>query len=148
AGLCVLLAAIEGTRAERVRETALLRALGARSGLIVRGLIAEYAVLGGLAGLVAAIAAQTVAWVLAEQVFQIPYGPRPLLWLIGTLAGAGIVALLGWISLRPTLGTPPKTVLQQGCGGRRPLEGGKIPAPSGRLAAFPSPVKRNTHGVL
>ena len=111
AGLCVLLAAIEGTRAERVRETALLRALGARSGLIVRGLLAEYAVLGGLAGLVAAIAAQTVAWVLAEQVFKIPYGPRPALWVIGTLAGAVAVAALGWISLRPTLKTPPKVVL-------------------------------------
>lgn len=114
AGLCVLLAAIEGTRAERVRETALLRALGARSGLIVRGLVAEYAVLGGLAGLVAAVAAQTVAWVLAEQVFRIPYGPRPTLWLLGAGAGAAIVALLGWISLRPTLNTPPKIVLQQG----------------------------------
>ncbi len=114
AGLCVLLAAIEGTRAERVRETALLRALGARSGLIVRGLLAEYAVLGGLAGLIAAIAAQSVAWLLAEQVFSIPYGPRPLLWLIGTLFGAGVVALLGWISLRSTLKTPPKIVLQQG----------------------------------
>ncbi len=112
AGLCVLLAAIEGTRAERVRETALLRALGARSGLIVRGLLAEYAVLGGLAGLVAAVAAQTVAWVLAEQVFKIPYGPRPQLWLIGTVAGAVVVAALGWISLRPTLNTPPKIVLQ------------------------------------
>lgn len=69
--------------------------------------------LGALAGLVAAIAAQTVAWVLAEQVFRIPYGPRPLLWLIGTLLGACVVAVLGWISLRPTLNTPPKTVLQQ-----------------------------------
>ncbi|MGH8444904.1 MAG: ABC transporter permease, partial [Solimonas sp.] len=43
AGLAVLLAAIEGTRAERVRETALLRTLGARTGLIARGLLAEYA---------------------------------------------------------------------------------------------------------
>jgi putative ABC transport system permease protein len=114
AGLCVLLAAIEGTRAERVRETALLRALGARSGLIVRGLVAEYAVLGGLAGLVAAVAAQTVAWILAEQVFRIPYGPRPMLWIVGAGVGATVVALLGWISLRPTLKTPPKVVLQQG----------------------------------
>lgn len=113
AGLTVLLAAIEGTRAERVREAALLRALGARSGLIARGLVAEYAVLGGLAGLVAAIAAQTVAWVLAEQVFRIAYGPRPLLWAIGTLSGALIVALLGWLSLRTVLRTPPKLVLQQ-----------------------------------
>lgn len=111
AGLTVLLAAIEGTRAERVREAALLRALGARSGLIARGLLAEYAVLGGLAGLVAAIAAQTVAWVLAEQVFRIPYGPRPALWAIGTLAGAVIVAALGGLSLRRVLHTPPKLVL-------------------------------------
>lgn len=112
AGLTVLLAAIEGTRAERVREAALLRALGAGSGLITRGLIGEYAVLGAIAGLVAAIAAQTVAWVLAEQVFRIPYGPRPLLWLIGTLAGAAVVAALGWLSLRKVLKTPPKLVLQ------------------------------------
>ncbi|MEQ1439174.1 FtsX-like permease family protein [Fontimonas sp. SYSU GA230001] len=112
AGLTVLLAAIEGTRAERVRETALLRALGAGSGLITRGLIAEYAVLGALAGLVAAIAAQTLTWVLAEQLFRIPYGPRPLLWLVGTLAGAVLVAALGWLSLRPVLRTPPRLVLQ------------------------------------
>ncbi|HEY1077996.1 MAG TPA: FtsX-like permease family protein [Fontimonas sp.] len=114
AGLTVLLAAIEGTRAERVREAALLRALGASSGLIARGLISEYAVLGAIAGLVAAIAAQSVAWVLAEQIFKIPYGPRPLLWLIGTVAGALVVAGLGWLSLRKVLKTPPKLVLQQG----------------------------------
>ena len=59
-----------------------------------------------------AIAAQSLTWVLAEQVFRIPYGPRPLLWLIGTLAGALIVAALGWLSLRHVLRTPPRLVLQ------------------------------------
>lgn len=113
AGLAVLLAAIEGTRNERVRETALLRTLGARTGLIARGLVAEYAVLGALAGGVAAIAAQTLAWVLAAQVFHIAYGPRPLLWLIGMASGAAIVCVLGWLSLRTTLRTPPNTVLRQ-----------------------------------
>jgi putative ABC transport system permease protein len=114
AGLAVLLAAIEGTRSERVRETALLRTLGARTGLIARGLIAEYAVLGALAGGVAAIAAQTLAWVLAVKIFHIPYGPRPLLWLIGTASGALLVCGLGWLSLRTTLRTPPNIVLRQG----------------------------------
>ncbi len=111
AGLTVLLAAIEGTRAERIRETALLRTLGASSGAIARGLIAEYAVLGLLAGGVAALAAQTLAWVLAAQVFNIPYGPRPLLWLIGAGSGALVVSLLGWLSLRRVLKTPPRQVL-------------------------------------
>ncbi|MGH8442370.1 MAG: ABC transporter permease [Nevskiaceae bacterium] len=112
AGLTVLLAAIEGTRDERVREAGLLRALGARSSVVTRGLVAEYAVLGLLAGTVAAIAAQAVAWLLAEQVFRIPYGLRPVLWLAGAGAGAAIVTLLGWLSLRGTLKTPPHVVLR------------------------------------
>lgn len=111
AGLTVLLAAIEGTRSERIRETALLRTLGASTATIARGLLAEYAVLGLLAGSVAAIAAQTLAWVLATQVFNIPYGPRPLLWLIGAGSGALVVSLLGWLSLRTVLKTPPRQVL-------------------------------------
>ena len=112
AGLTVLLATIEGKREERVRETGLLRALGARNGTILKGLLAEYAVLGALAGAVAAIAAQTLTWVLAANVFHIAYGPRPMLWLVGTVAGALLVTLLGWLSLRGTLKTPPHTVLR------------------------------------
>lgn len=114
AGLAVLLASIEGTRSQRVRETALLRTLGASTGLIARGLIAEYAVLGALAGGIAAVAAQLLAWVLAANVFHIAYGPRPLLWLLGMAIGAIIVCALGWLSLRGTLRTPPDTVLRQG----------------------------------
>src|SRR3546814_10496912 len=68
-----LFQAIEGTRGERVRETALLRTLGASTGLIARGLLAEYAVLGALAGGIAAVAAQLLAWVLAATVFHIAY---------------------------------------------------------------------------
>jgi putative ABC transport system permease protein len=112
AGLTVLLAAIEGTRDERVREAGLLRALGARASVVTRGLVAEYAVLGLLAGTVAAIAAQAIAWALAENVFQIPYGLRPMLWLAGAGAGALVVTALGWLSLRGTLKTPPHTVLR------------------------------------
>ncbi|WP_240783560.1 ABC transporter permease [Stenotrophobium rhamnosiphilum] len=113
AGLTVLLAAIESTRSERVRETGLLRALGASSRVITRGLLAEYAVLGLLAGAVSALAAQVIAWVLAVNMFNIPYGPRPLIWLAGALTGCAIVTLLGWISLRRVLRTPPTIVLQQ-----------------------------------
>ena len=112
AGVVVLLAAIEGTRAERVRETALLRTLGARTPVLVKGLLAEFAVLGGLAGLVAAIAAQAMTWVLATQIFEMTYGLRPLLWFTGAVSGALLVTALGWLSLRSVLNTPPTRVLQ------------------------------------
>ena len=111
AGLVVMLAVIEASRAQRARETALLRTLGASSRVILQGLLAEYAVLGLLAGSVAAIAAQIMAWVLAVKVFDIPYGPRPLLWLAGAAAGCAIVTLVGWLSLRGVLKTPPRQVL-------------------------------------
>lgn len=111
AGLTVLLAAIESTREERRRESALLRTLGARTAVIRNGLLAEYATLGLLAGLTAAIAAQAVAWVLAEQVFKIPYGPRPLFWVAGAGTGAALVTALGYLALRRTLETPPRAVL-------------------------------------
>jgi putative ABC transport system permease protein len=111
AGLVVMMAVIEGSRADRVRETGVLRALGASRRVIRQGLIAEYAVLGGLAGAVAAFAAQALAWALAAGVLELPYGPRPLLWLTGTLAGAAIVTAAGYLSLRRVLNTSPRTVL-------------------------------------
>jgi putative ABC transport system permease protein len=114
AGLVVMLAVIEASRAQRARETALLRTLGASSRVILQGLLAEYAALGLLAGSVAAIAAQAMAWMLALQVFDIPYGPRPLLWLAGAGAGCILVTFVGWLSLRGVLRTPPRQVLAAG----------------------------------
>jgi putative ABC transport system permease protein len=111
AGVVVMLAVIEGSRADRARETALLRALGASSRVILQGLLAEYAALGLLAGGVAAIAAQALAWVLAVRVFEIPYGPRPVLWLAGAASGCLLVTAIGWLSLRGVLRTPPRQVL-------------------------------------
>lgn len=114
AGLVVMLAVIEGSRAERMRETGVLRALGASSGTITKGLLAEFAVLGALSGSVAAFAAQALAWVLATRVLELPYGPKPLVWLIGAGSGAAVVTLAGWLSLRGVLKTPPRLVLAGG----------------------------------
>lgn len=114
AGACVLLAAIESTRAERVRETALLRTLGARRRTVALGLVTEYLTLGLLAGLVAAAAAQIIASVLARYVFELPYVWSPMLWLGGGLGGAVLVVALGWMSLRRVLDTPPRVVLAGG----------------------------------
>jgi putative ABC transport system permease protein len=111
AGFVVMLAVIEGSRADRVRETGVLRALGASSRVIAQGLVAEYAVLGLLAGAVASFGAQALAWTLAVRVFEVPYGPRPLLWLTGAAAGCIVVTFIGWLSLRGTLRTPPRLVL-------------------------------------
>ena len=66
-----------------------------------------------IAGLLAASGATITGYVLADRVFQIPFGWNPWVWLIGILGGAVGVALAGWAGTRGTLRQPPLAVLRQ-----------------------------------
>lgn len=114
AGLTVLYAAVQVTRETRAHEAALMRALGASRGRIARGLLVEFAVLGLLAGLLAAACASVVGWVLAVQVFDLPYAFNPWLWLIGAAGGAAGIGLAGLFGTLPVLRRPPLAVLRGG----------------------------------
>ncbi|TRZ94262.1 MAG: FtsX-like permease family protein [Rhodocyclaceae bacterium] len=97
AGLAVLYAALQASSDERRHELAVLRALGARSRQLSSALLAEFAALGALAGLLAGIAASLIGWGLARFAFRLDYLPQPGLWLIGLLAGALLVVVAGWL---------------------------------------------------
>lgn len=113
AGLMVLYAAIEATHEERRREGAILRTLGARRGQVLRGIAAEFAGLGLLAGILAAAAASALGLGLATQVFELDYRLNPWLWLIGAGSGAIGVALAGLAGTRQVLSQAPLLVLRQ-----------------------------------
>jgi putative ABC transport system permease protein len=91
-GLLVLVATITATREARVREYAVMRALGARSGLLQRMQRAELLGVGALSGLLAACVAIAVGAVLARSVFEFNWAPSPWVPAAGLLAGA----LLAW----------------------------------------------------
>jgi putative ABC transport system permease protein len=112
AGLTVLLAAVQATRDERRYESAMLRTLGASRSVVLRGLLAEFSALGLLAGLLAATGASIAGFFLAQQVLQVSYEFSPEVWLIGTLGGAGLVAVAGWLATRNVLRQPPATSLR------------------------------------
>lgn len=112
AGLMVLYAAIQSTLDERLREAAVLRTLGARRVQVWQGLVVEFAVLGVLAGAVAALAASAVGYVLAKQVFQLPYSVNPILWLAGLVGGGLMVGLAGILGTRRILDQPPLVTLR------------------------------------
>ena len=107
AGVMVLLAAIQATRDERVFESAVLRTLGAARSTVLQGVAAEFVVLGLLAGLIAAVGAGSLAWLVANRVFEIDYVPGPGLLLLGLAIGAAIVGSSGTLALRKVVSTSP-----------------------------------------
>ncbi|HEX7910496.1 MAG TPA: FtsX-like permease family protein [Paraburkholderia sp.] len=106
AGVLVLYAALAGTRDERMRESALLRALGASHRQVRAVQIAEFVAVGALAGLMAAVGAQAIGYVLATRVFEFYLSFDPWLLPAGVVAGIACAGVGGWLSLRHVLARP------------------------------------------
>ncbi len=96
AGLIVLLGALATSRAQRLRETVLLKTLGASRAQVIRVAVAEYLALGTLAALTGLVLALGSAWALAHWLFEtqfaVPAAPMLLLavGVVALTAGTGI----------------------------------------------------------
>lgn len=106
AGLAVLYAALQASGDERRQELAVLRALGARQQQLSRALVAEFAALGALAGVLAGVGSSLIAWGLARFVFRLDYWPNPQLWAAGFMLGVVLVGIAGVFGSRPFLRQP------------------------------------------
>lgn len=111
-GLLVLYAALAGSQDERVRESGLLRALGATRAQLSQAQWIEFALVGGLAGMLAATGAAGIGWVLASQVFDFTWSFSPVVWIAGLVAGALCAFVGGWLGLRRVLNQPPLQTLR------------------------------------
>ena len=111
-GLLVLQAAIAATQDERRFDAAILRTLGASQRQLVTVQVAEFLLLGALAGLVAAVGATAIGWALADRVFKIPFEANPLVFAYGLFGGALAVTLAGWLGTRATARQPPLAVIR------------------------------------
>ena len=112
AGLVVLYAAILSTHDERVIESAMLRTFGASKQQLVKGLMSEFIILGVMAGIVAAFTSTALAYVLAENVLEMPYHFNLWLWLVGPLGGGAGVGLAGYLGVRSILKQSPLQILR------------------------------------
>ncbi|HET7587750.1 MAG TPA: FtsX-like permease family protein [Gammaproteobacteria bacterium] len=114
AGVLVLLAAIQATRDERRYESALLRTLGAGRAAVLKGIVAEFAMLGLLAGGLGGAAALGAGWLLISQVFDLPYHADPWIIPAGLVGGAIIVIGTGVAATRRAVNRPPVETLTRG----------------------------------
>ncbi len=112
-GLLVLYAAIQASQEERLREGAILRTLGASRRQVLATLLAEFITLGALAGLLAALMANLLGYLLATQVFELGYYFNPWLWLLGLVGGAAGVGVAGILGTYRLLRQSPALTLRQ-----------------------------------
>ena len=111
-GLIVLLGAVRNSKFQRIKESVLLRTLGARSNQILKILALEYFFLGALGALsgilLSLISSQLLAWL----VFDTAFVPSVFPFLV---LGPGIIILvmiIGLVNSRSVIKSPPLQVLR------------------------------------
>ncbi|UZE25403.1 ABC transporter permease [Pseudomonas sp. B21-056] len=113
AGMAVLFSGLQATLDERIRQGALLRALGAERPLLVKARRIEFGLLGAVSGLLAALGSELVSLVLYRYAFDLPWHPHPWLLML-PLAGALLIGAAGVFGTRRALNASPLTVLREG----------------------------------
>ena len=111
-GLLVLSSSVVISRYQRVRESVLLRTLGASRAQILRITLVEDGLLGLLAALAGIGLAVLAAWALAVFLFEASFGPAvlPLLGLAALVTG--LTAVIGLFNSRDVLRRSPLEVLR------------------------------------
>ena len=113
-GVIVLAGAVLIGRHQRVRESVLLRTLGATKRQVNRIMLAEYLALGTLGAAVGAVLAVGANWGLARFVFQMKWvWPAPEVLVLGWLAVSAVTVITGLLSSRGICDHPPLEVLRQ-----------------------------------
>jgi putative ABC transport system permease protein len=112
-GFIVLLGAVLAGRLQRIRESVLLRTLGATRRQIARVLLAEYLALGLLASLAGILLAVVAGWALAKYLFEVDYAV-PVLPLLGLALGVtALSAMVGLLASREVFRHTPLEALRE-----------------------------------
>jgi putative ABC transport system permease protein len=117
AGVLVLVSAIAAERESRIAEAVVLKTLGASSAQIRRTWLTEFAIAGGIAGLVAALLGTLAAALTITQVFHTDWHFQPAV-MLGTLFGSmALMLIFGSLSTARALREPAAARLRQETGG-------------------------------
>lgn len=114
AGAIVLTSALLTAFDERRYELSVMRALGADRARLRQSLLAELAVVGAIAGIIAGAGAALVGRLLARNVFQLDMPFNVWLLPLAAVSGIALSVGIGWLAVRQLLGTPPLLALRSG----------------------------------
>lgn len=113
AALVVMAAVVSATLRDRQREGALLRTLGGQQRLLVRSTMLEFALLGLVAGILGALAAEAAVWALQLRMFEGEFQWHWSVMLPVPLVSTALLSLFGRWQLAPVLKVSPMLLLRR-----------------------------------
>jgi putative ABC transport system permease protein len=111
-GIPVLFSAVAATRRERIRESVLLKTLGASRRQVMRIMVAEYAMLGLLASLAGTLLSVGGAWLLVHFIFETPFVPAIAPPVLIAVASAALTIVVGVAGSRSAFASTPLEMLR------------------------------------
>ncbi|MFY9242583.1 MAG: FtsX-like permease family protein [Polaribacter sp.] len=112
-GFIVLIGSVRNSKYQRIKESVLLRTLGAKSKQILQITALEYVYLGLLGSLAGILLSLVGAQLLATLLFQEPFIPSAIPFLVFLPAITLLVVLIGLSNLKSVLQSPPLEVLRK-----------------------------------
>jgi putative ABC transport system permease protein len=111
-GLIVLIASVRISKYQRIKESVLLRSLGASGKQIFAITAYEYLFLGILSALTGILIAMAATWLLAKYSFEVSYGINYLLAIAIFLGISLLTVLIGLLNSRSALNNSPLEILR------------------------------------
>jgi len=112
-GLIVLIGSVRTTKYQRIKESVLLRTLGAKSKQILKITAFEYLYLGVLGSLVGILLSLLSSQLLAVLLFKEPFVPSVVPFLVFLPGITALVLLIGLSNIKSVLNSPPLAVLRK-----------------------------------
>lgn len=112
AGMIVLAAAMQSSMDQRLHAATIMRTLGASRSFLLRSQLIEFMLLGYLAGLLAVMATELVAYALYTEVFNLGFELHLNLWLYGPILSSMLIGLLSHLYLRKVSRLSPVKILR------------------------------------
>jgi len=111
-GVLILVGSIAMTKWQRIYEAAVLKTLGAKRRDLLGIMLAEYGLLGLVAGIIGAAASVALSYAVARFVFEIDWTFSPALGLAGIAATALLVSAVGALASASVLTRKPLGILR------------------------------------
>ncbi len=111
-GLMILASSVASSRFRRMRETVVLKTLGATRMRIIRTYSLEFSVLGLLAGAVGVAFANVLTHILLHRL-DVPFTFDPVAALVALFGTAALAVATGWLASYRVLGLRPLEVLRE-----------------------------------